>query len=164
MRTKKGQLQISFNMIFSIILIIAFIAVAIFAITKFLGVKDCSLIGMFKEDLKNEIDTAWKGQEKTNNFEGSLPFKIKEVCFIDFSKPGRGNIEYYDAVKKYENKGFNMFFWPYAKICPDLSYFNIEHIDIDKITSSKNPYCIKSNGKVKLKIEKGFNDLLVSIE
>ena len=163
-KAKRGNIEISFGMMFSIILIIAFIAVAGFAIMKFLSIKDCAMIGIFKEELKKEIDIAWKGQEKSSVFESNLPSGIKEVCFVDFSKSGNNNIEQYNKAKKYEHLNFNMFFSPYDGICPDLGSFYIEHIDIGKITSTKNPYCIKNKGKIKLKIEKSFGDILVGIK
>ena len=50
---KRGQLQISFGMIFSIIIIIAFVAVFIYAITIFMGWKRCAETGLFKEDLQS---------------------------------------------------------------------------------------------------------------
>ena len=58
---KRGQFQIAFGMIFSIILIVAFIVVAIIAINTFLGVS-CSIeTGSFINDLDNEIIGYIKG-------------------------------------------------------------------------------------------------------
>ena len=52
---KRGQLQISFGMIFSIILIIAFVALAVYVIMIFLDTGKCANTGLFKNDLQQEI-------------------------------------------------------------------------------------------------------------
>ena len=83
---KRGQFQISFGMLFSIILIIAFVAVAIYVIMFFLKMKKCSEISLFVKDLQEKIDRAWSSEESDFLFTRSLPSGIKKVCFIDLSK------------------------------------------------------------------------------
>ena len=57
---KKGQMKISFGMIFSIILIVVFIAVAVYAIIKFLDVQHTIQIESFKKDLQDDINDTWR--------------------------------------------------------------------------------------------------------
>ena len=88
---KRGQFQIAFGMIFSIILIVAFIVVAIIAINTFLGVS-CSIeTGSFINDLDNEINRIYKGAGESTTKE----FKIngcdfEYVCFYDVDSDANG--------------------------------------------------------------------------
>ena len=85
-RNKRGQLQISFGMIFSIILIIAFIAVFIYVITIFMGWKKCASTGLFKEDLQSTVNNAWQSDQYQDVFPKSqsiVPSGITQICFID---------------------------------------------------------------------------------
>ncbi len=162
---KRGQLQISFGMIFSIILIIAFIAVAFYAIKLFLGWQKCAETGLFKQDLQDTIDTAWSHQEYEDTLTLNLPTSLTHVCFVDLSQRERGeHTEQYEKLKKYGYVNLNMFFWPLKNACEGQKVFNLKHINITEIIQEKNPYCIKSEkGKVELRIEKGFYDILVKI-
>ena len=142
-RGKKGQIQIPFGMIFSIILIIAFVTLAVFAIMKFLDVKKCAEIGMFKQDLQETVDRAWASDETSEIFEITLPSGIKKVCFIDFSEPSKGgNNEYFNELQLYIEKHQNMFFWPLGKSCSGLESFEIKNINTGEIVKNENPYCI----------------------
>ena len=159
---KKAQiLGIQFSMIFSIILIIAFIAVAIYAIIMFLNIQKCSNIGLFKDDLQKEINRAWAGDEASFFYDYDLPGSIDEVCFIDSSSNFAGNNkEQYDKIKKLGYVNINLFFYLTNTGCESI--FELEHIDIEKITIDENPYCVSSQGK--LKIEKNFGESLVSLK
>ena len=53
---KSGQMKISFGMIFSIILIIAFLGFAIYAIMTLLEIIDNAKIAKFVEDLQGDVD------------------------------------------------------------------------------------------------------------
>ncbi|MFH1431033.1 MAG: hypothetical protein ABIG37_01020 [Nanoarchaeota archaeon] len=155
---KKSQsvLGISFGMIFSVILIIMFIVIAFYAINVFLDIKNCGQIGIFKQDLQNEINRAWSSQETSSVFDGILPSKIKEICFLDMSSSGKGkNIQYYEEIQKYSPQNINMFFMPIKTGCGELG-FKLENIDIQNITKDNNPYCIIKKEKTKIRIEKGF--------
>ena len=165
LNSKRSQLQISFGMIFSIILIIAFIAVAFYVIKVFLGFKKCTETGLFKQDLQETIERAWSNQEYEDVFSSNLPASLTHVCFVDLTAESKGEYsEYYDKLKKYGYVKVNMFFWPLKKACEGQRAFMLNHINITYITKQKNPYCIKSeNGKIELRIEKSFDDILVKI-
>lgn len=167
--SKKAQVQISFSMIFSIFLIIAFIAVAIYAIVFFLGIAGCGKTGLFTEDFQTAIDRAWVSDGTETIFptpDSSLELdrKIKYVCFVDFPKPASGEWEeYYEEAELYGSES-NMFYWPMDDICETQKTVIIENININKITEKENPYCIEnSKGKPEIKIVKGFYDDLVCI-
>ena len=160
---RKGVIDINFGMIFSIILIIAFIFVAFYAIKIFLDFRKCSELGLFKESLQEKINSAFSNDESSFVFSSSLPSSLN-VCFVNFNSNARGeDRDLYEEFSVYTKKS-NMFFSPTNKACDGLRDFKIEHINITKITESKNPYCIKNKkGKVEIKIEKGFYDSLVHL-
>lgn len=141
--SNKAQMQISFGMIFSIILIIAFLGFAFYAIKTFLGVQDSAKIATFRNSLQDDVDKIWKGTMSSQQVSYSLPSKIKQVCF-----------------KK--NQDVNMFFAPENSV--NLEPVNINHLDINKITGSGNSFCVDNkNGKVSMTLEKKYGEDLVTI-
>lgn len=167
-KSKKGQgiFGMSFGMIFSIILIVFFVAVAFIAIKSFLDTQRCAQIGIFKDNFQTEIDKSWNSENSDFEFKGRLPTQIKYVCFADLSKPitatgTAGNIGRELGV--YQGYIANMFLYPTEPAC-DMVYHEVEHLDIDKIISSKNPYCIAvDDGNINIHITKKFGEKLVSV-
>ena len=161
---KKAQVfGMPFSIIFSIFLIAIFLAVAIYAIIHFLDIKKCSEVGLFLEDFQNEIDRAWNSQSSELTFTRSLPSKIQYVCFADLNENAVGTSaekEIYTELKKNAIYADNLFFYP-RRAANCLPSTKIEHINI---TSLSNPYCIEiQQGKIEIKIEKGFYDALVRV-
>lgn len=156
---KKGQIKLSFGMMFSIILIIFFIAFAFFAIQKFLGLGNTISIGKFVEDFQLNVDKLWEGVKGSQESEYFLPKKIKLVCFVNLLEPEKGtyqNQDYYEVFDKYSPDN-NLFFYP---MDVGLNGIEIKHISIEE----DNPTCFEvKNGKVKIGIEKDFGEALVSV-
>ena len=71
-KRKKAQIKLSFGMIFSIILIIVFLAFAFYAIKVFLGIQNTAQIGKFISDLKSDVDRVWKSTESSEEKEYNL--------------------------------------------------------------------------------------------
>ena len=141
-RGKKGQLNLSFGMIFSIILIIVFLAFGFYAITKFIDLQNSVQIENFLRDFQKDVDNMWKSREGSQIISYPLPGKISAVCFKD------------DELQ-------NLEFISNTIIKGDL----IENLDIAKITQEEDPYCIQNvKGKVTLKIVKDFGETLVRVE
>lgn len=166
-RKAQGIFGMGFGMIFSIILIIFFVIVAFMVIRAFLETQKCAQIGFFVEDLQSEIKKTWNSQYGDLDYDkGKLPSKIRYVCFADFSKSISATGEIRDIGEElsvHEGKTANMFLYPQESTC-NMVYHQIDHIDIDEITDSKNPYCIPvDNGKTNIHIELGFNERLVTI-
>jgi len=139
-------MQISFGMIFSVILIILFIAFAVYGISKFLPLSRLAQVESFKSDFQGDIDKVWKGSGSSAPVEYSLPSKIKQVCFV--------NDEYR-----------NMYFVPL-----DLDYNKalLKNVDMIKTVagSISNPkkLCIPTlDGKIHMTIKKAYNEILVTI-
>ncbi len=164
MRNKKGVISLSFGVIFSIILIIFFIAVAIIVIKSFLGTQRCAQIGLFKEDLQEDVRKAWNSPKQISTFKSTLPGGIEYVCFANLSMPLRGDDkEIGEIISVYEGEIANMFLYPAEKTC-GLPYYNIKYLDLEKIVSLKNPYCIEvDNGKIDIKIQKELGDRFVRV-
>lgn len=163
---KLAQQQLSFGMIFSIILIIVFLAFAIYGITAFLKIQDSAKISSFVNEIQIDINNAWKSSQSSEVKEYSLPSKILMACFADFSlgaeKKGENSFVYDEIKKAYEGNE-NMFFYPLKSTT--IESVKIENINIDEITSQENPFCLSNEkGKIRLKLVKDFTDTLVKIE
>jgi len=140
----KGQMRISFGMIFSIILIILFITFAVYGIKKFMEVTDFTKVEKFKNDFQVDINNMWKSTQGSQEVEYLIPKKISEVCFED---------------DEFEN----MYFIP-----SDYGGDMLKNIDIgESVKGSKsNPkkLCIEtSGGKISLIIKKDYNENLVTV-
>jgi len=134
-------MKLSFGMIFSIFLIIIFIAFAVYAITKFINLQKTIQIESFTKNLQTDVDNMWKSPRGSQPETYSLPNKVEAVCFID-------------------NEFNNLMF----RSSEPIDRKNIIHLDVLKITESEKPYCISNtDGKVKLIISKGFGEDLVTI-
>ena len=159
---KRGQLEISFSMIFSIIIIIAIIGVAIYVITFFLGIDKCGEAGFFYSDLQNEINKAWKSQSYKNNFEVKLPSDIKHVCFGELNENAKDSksqeIKEKIELSIYASDTANVFLSPSEEACDgDLANNKIENVNIDGF------YCLENRNKLKLNLEKNIKDSLVKL-
>jgi hypothetical protein len=163
-RGKKGALEMSFSMIFSVILIIAFVAAGFYVVKMFLTVKSCADTGTFYADLQTSITNAWKSPETSKTFNAVLPTDFTYACVINWSEDtGRGiNADMFNQLSVFEK---NFVLWPRGKACKGFEGIDLAHIDLQQMTSDNNPFCIKvDKGKVSIKIEKTINENLVRIE
>ena len=165
---KRGQMKMSFGMIFSLILIIVFLAFAFYIIAQFLDMQRCAQSGKFIDELQKDVNNIWKSPEANVNPDKPqyhLPDKVEEICFIDYSKDssGRGpDREKYAEMQISRVTEKNLFFYPIdSGECFDA--VEIKHINISKITEQKNPYCIKNREGIKIPMKKNFEDNLVCL-
>jgi hypothetical protein len=139
--SKRAQMKLSFGMIFSIILIVIFIAFAFYAILKFLDLQDSVKISQFTDNLQDDINKMWKGSQGEREVDYSLPTKITSICFKD---------------DEYENLVF--------RSDKFVEGNKIDHINIEKTLAGKDSFCIDNiNGKLKMIIKKEYGDALVTI-
>jgi hypothetical protein len=161
--SKKAQQTMSmpFGLIFSIFLIVIFIAVAFYAVKFFLNISESSKIGTFYLDLQDDVNKAWSSQSSEFNFKIKLPSKIEKVCFANLSAKITGSMEDYNQIKNYEVYEANTFILPpeYAK---NMQWKMIHNLNLTKITSLRNPYCVPVDKG--LRIKKDFYDRAVTIE
>lgn len=136
--SKKGQLKISFGMIFSIVLIIIFLALAFYVIPKFLDFQRKAQVGLFITDLQDEVDKMWQGSHGSVEQTYSLPTKIEFVCFEEDAR---------------------VFFKPIG------SGYGMDDEKIEHLEIIDNDFCIEViDGKIDLIIKKDYGESLVMIE
>jgi len=160
---KKAQqiMGLPFSVIFSIFLIIFFIVIGIFVVRTFLSSQKCAEIKLFVDDFESAVDSAWNSQGISREFTRNLPSNLELVCFADLSKRLDDNDIAFD-IEVYDPED-NLFFYPTIKAC-EIPNHQINHLDIDKITAEKNPYCIPiREGKVVMQIEKELNKRFVGV-
>lgn len=159
-----GQINLSFGMIFSIILIIIFIAFAFYAITKFLNLQKSATVGQFVENFGNDVDQMWKSSSGSQAVTYSLPSSISYVCFTDFSRPKSGVWgDFYDSLKKAHYDSENTFFYPIGS-SEGVDSVEIKNIDLSSITQKENPSCVQVvNGKVTFTISKDLSSARVMV-
>ncbi|MFA5953858.1 MAG: hypothetical protein WC812_04660 [Candidatus Pacearchaeota archaeon] len=148
MKNKRGYLEISFGMIFTIILIIAFIAFAFYAIQKFIFFQKDSQYRLFLEDFKSDVDKMWKTTSGSQEVSYRLPSSIKQVC-ITRSCSDLG-FEY-NCYSPDDNLVFNS-----SKNNFESTY--ISNLDIEKILGSKKVYCFDViDNQVSMTLIKEYN-------
>ena len=164
-KNKRGQMKLSFGMIFSIFLIIIFIAFAIYGITKFLGFQRGVQIGQFVAKVQVDIDKIWRGSEGAVEKTYKLPDKIQYICLVDYGMPSKGPKSelYRDLELISAGHNNNFFFYPIgAGEGQDAA--RLEHLDLSKITKDENPYCIPNiNGDVTMGINMQLGESLVTL-
>jgi len=139
---KRGQLDISFGMIFAIILIIVFLAAGFYAIKKVIELQQSVQVESFLSDFQDDVNAMWKSPKGSQNVEYTLPTKITSVCFTN---------------DEFQNLEFTS-----SEI---ISGKLIENIDIVNITAVEDPYCIKSvKGKVSMTLLKNYGETLVKVK
>lgn len=140
---KKGAMELSFGMIFAIILIAVFIVFAFFGIKKFIAIQEQVKYKQFTEDLQLDIDKIWKSAQASKKVEYMLPSKITEVCF---ENKDLRNIRF-----EPRSAGFNT---------QTINNLNLDSMFLD----SENPICLKNNdGIISMTLSKDYSQNLVTI-
>ncbi|MDP3966395.1 MAG: hypothetical protein Q8Q04_02600 [archaeon] len=133
---KRGQMKLSFGMIFSIILINFFLAFAFYAIQKFLSLQDEIKTAKFYESLRADVERVWTSTEASKEVQYIVPNNVKQVCFK--SDPNKNVYFKTDRPKPGE-------FVEHLKILEDA--------------------CFPAyGGKVKFTLEKEYGEALVSVK
>lgn len=147
-------------MVFSIIIIIAIIAIAFYVISIVLSLGKCSEIGLFYDDLRDYIDKAWQSTIHADTFEGILPSGIDLVCFGNLTQsPSREYIEEYNEIKEFRRNSHNVFLYPPQEACDA----KLSSIKLDNAKTSQF-FCIPvEKNKIKLKTEKNEFESLVNL-
>jgi hypothetical protein len=152
---KYGQMQISFGVIFSIILIVVFVAFAIYGIGKILCMNKIAQVGTFKSDFQADIDRIHRstyGSEEVGPY--YLPKGIEQVCFVRERKNQKtGKME-------------NMYFVSDESRCDIPTSFLINNVDMYKTTANSpgKTLCIENTGgKISMIIKKESGENLLII-
>ena len=157
---KGGQIQISFGMIFSIIIIIATVAVGFYVINYFLDLSKCTKIGSFWDSIDKEVDKAWNGDISQTIFNRELPSGITHFCFgslNDIQSEDQDTKRIFSELRNYGSLEGNSYIYPPGKAC-DLAFKNIRHATADKF------FCVPvKSGTISVKLSKGSFDALVKL-
>ena len=151
---KRAQIDISFGMMFSIIIIIATIAVAAYAINYFLKLQNCTEIVGFYSELKDNVDKAYSSSFSNNLIELSTPGGAEEICFGNISKAGSGYPLEYKELGRLSGRNYNVYIYPSNQKCANSQPgYRLEKAEIREF------FCASIiSGKVKLRIVKEFNE------
>lgn len=157
-RGNKGSIDLSFGMIFSIILIAAIIAVGFYTISYFLNLGKCTEVSLFYDDFQKAVNRAWNSEIARDEFSGSLPSGIESVCIGGLNSGNSIFLKEVTELRRFRSQNANTFLYPVKKAC-NQAFANIEHIDIE---DSFRCFPVV-NKKVKIKLDKGSFDALVKI-
>ena len=165
---KRGAIELSFGMIFSVILIIAIVGVAVYAITAFLDIGKTSQLGLFHQRFQETVDDVWASSITNRIVSFALPSSIKLVCFGNLAGSSY-NPQYeeeFQELKRYssnfEQQNTNRFLYPSDK-GGEFAYKKVEKVDLSGLTNGFDCFNVNS-GAVKIRLVKDEFDQLVKIE
>ena len=175
-KMKKAQiLGLSFQMIFSIILIAVFIYVAMIGIKAFLSYGNAAKTANFVVDFRSDLENAIGAYSFSKDINYSLPSSITSLCFTpDTSKMLNPPTSGYDELNpsKYSalsGKGNHVFFYPMSKQT-FLGQIRYAFVDCAKtclnltVSGMTNPYCIPvTKGIATITIKKDSEESYVKI-
>lgn len=163
---RKGSIEISFGMIFSVIIIITLIGVAVYGITIFLDVGKTAEIGLFYEEFQKTVDEIWSSATTNRVVDFSIPNGIEFVCFgsiannIDAGRYTSQLRALRTASSGFQQQSTNVFLYP-PENAKDFAFQKIDKID----TSSLGTFeCFEvRNRKVSIRLSKGEFESLVKV-
>ncbi len=161
---ERGSIEISFGMIFSIIVMIAIIGVAVYAITAFLQIGKVTEMSLFYQRFQENVDGAWSSATTNKVVSLSIPKQISFVCFgsLNSAFPAKYQDEF-NSLREYssafQQQNTNTFLYP-PKNAGKFAFKKVEKID----TSSLVFDCFEvKNGIVKIRLSKSEFDSLVKV-
>jgi hypothetical protein len=159
-KKREGQMEMSFAMIFSIIIIAVTVAVAFYVISHFLNVSKCTNVGLFYNDLKERTDKAWAEDITQDSYSIKVTSGVKSVCFGNLNQSYDSvDSERYEFLKRYRNFDKNVFLYPSNEACGnELAYYKLGHVKTNKF------FCVDvKDGKITVKLTKNIEDSLVEL-
>ena len=165
---KRGTIELSFGMIFSVIIIIAIIGVAVYAITAFLQIGKTSQLGLFHQRFQETVDDIWSSSITNKVVSFSVPSSVELVCFGNLAGNSY-NPKYENEFKElkryssgFEQQNTNRFLYPPAK-AGELAYKKVDKIDFTALTNGFDCFEVR-DGNVRIRLEKNEFDSLVKVE
>ena len=162
---KKGDLSMSFGMIFSIIMIIVILGVAFYAISYFLNLQKCTGVGLFHDDFQKKVDESWASELISVENSLAIPGGVEYVCFGDLKNVREMDDsieEIFNEIKNFasphQETTTNMFIYPMDNSC-GMGYKSMQRLEIPNEFS-----CFENrNGKITFRLTKGSEDSFVRI-
>ena len=165
---KRGAIELSFGMIFSIIIMIAIIGVAVYAITAFLNIGKTSQIALFHQRFQETVDEIWSSSITNKIVSFSVPGSVEFVCFGNLAGNSY-NPEYEDEFKElkryssgFEQQSTNRFLYPPGKV-GQLTYKKVDKVDLTGLTNGFDCFEVR-DGNVRIRLQKTEFDSSVKVE
>lgn len=161
--SKRGQLQISFGVIFSIIIIAVTLAIAGYVIVKFINVKDNTDCKIYNKNLQDKINSAWASDGSISyifNEGSSVAGKTKQVCFgtINQTLLYQKDKAIKESLETRMRANSNLMFYPTSSCGQEAYSFTLQHVKIDGF------FCVDVvSGKAPVRYAKGITDSVVKI-
>ena len=168
MKGNRGTIELSFGMIFSIIIIIAIVGVATYAIVSFLELGKATELSLFHQKFQETIDGVWGSSITDKVVSFTLPAGIKFVCFGNLSSNSWNpnyEIEYNDFKRygsNFEKQNTNRFIYPTAK-AGEFSYKKVSKIDLSELGTNFECFEVRDR-KIQVRLKKDTFDALVKIK
>lgn len=184
-KNKRGQsvFGMSFSMIFSIIIIIFILLVAFLAIRHFVGLSKCTNVGLYYDDLREEVRGAWTSTSGrySQEFTAKVPKKgmfgagVEYVCFGNLSGTASGSGPDDDGFRKdslineylYDPTGdYNVFMYPPDNACEsNLGAIVLKCGSADCVKTDEF-FCkqIEDDGTVSVYMEKQPKDYQITLK
>jgi hypothetical protein len=158
---KRAQLQLSFGMIFSVIIIAVTLAVAIYVIVVFLNQNKNIECKTFVTDLNDKLTSMYSSDAAQNNvFSGGVTTDTKKVCFGYINQSGLTSDDnnVLNEIRNFADKNSNFYFYP-RNACGKTTFrYTLNHAKTD------NFFCVGvSKGKVSVKLSIGSYDSSIKI-
>lgn len=168
-KNKRGQiLGLPFQLIFSIILIVVFIYVAVIAIKSILQTGEQLKAANFVSDFRNDLEKSMATTESSVTQKYSLPSGIKYLCFTPNANGMKVNSTYFPELANYKlQQGKYVFFYPpsYSEKTKIPAYAKVDCENSCLQLAGKNPYCIAvNNGIASITIIKEIGNPYVTIK
>ncbi len=180
--SKKGAIEMSFQFIFSVILVAVVLFVGFYVIKMFLDRAEQVKFLDFTARLKSDqgIWGIWTQEEASQVFSAQINSKIKYICFANIANcqdPSIAELKGFcrNISQKYPGKNYNLFFYPlniaekYHAVSGVSVYCNADNEPLKKcIEIPKTPVCIKAKTvegqwKIKMRLTKQNETSLVQI-
>jgi hypothetical protein len=163
---KRGSIEISFGMIFSVIIIIALIGVAVYAIMAFLDFGGSAQMGLFYEEFESAVNDVWSSATTNRVFRFSVPSSIQSVCFgsiannIDAGRYSQQLKALREGSSGFQQQNSNVFLYPPSK-AKEFAYKRVERIDTSPLGAFD---CFEArSGKVNIRLSKSEFESLVKV-
>jgi hypothetical protein len=111
----KGQLELSFGMIFSLIIILATIGTAAYFIISFVKTGSCADLQLSYASLQDSIDDVWGAALGEKTVDLRMPRGVTSLCFGDAR--ATGNATFRELIDPYLIEGYGLYALPPTKAC-----------------------------------------------
>ncbi len=168
---KRGAIELSFTMIFSLILIVFFVVAAVIGIKFVLSNQERILLAQFITDFEDKTYELYKSTAADTTFEVNIPARIGAVCFVNFSsekntigltreKADLATKAWNENKENFELMGKEINFFIYPQGASDVLQYRL----FSHITIANNPLCFKNKEEIRLVKEFGKADVELRAE